>query len=344
MSLERAHNRPVETSHKRSVLSRLPETAERPSALRQTEATEEVWPSNVRTHCPVETSHKRSVLSWLPESRQQPSALKQTEHFKLCTWNVRTSHAARSPVRTEWQAAACCKSNISFDRSCPGTWRAWRTETQRALWKSFTSIAASERRDKARNSVRRDRPCHSPLGKRRTSQQNGRRPAASPPIPHRRSVLSLLPEAQEPSGRALSGERPAAVHAQTDGVHRARVPLERAARSARRDLPQAKRFVVASGECPTAVRTQTDGVHRSRVPLERAHTTVRQGLPQTKCLVIASGERPAAIRTQTDGGHRGGCGPRTCAHSVPLRPPTNEAHSRSFRTAPSDHPNSDRRK
>src|SRR5512145_3051688 len=61
------------TPHSRRVPSRLPESAQWPSAQNATETTAPVCPSKVRTQRPVATSHSRRVLSQLPDSAQRPT-------------------------------------------------------------------------------------------------------------------------------------------------------------------------------------------------------------------------------------------------------------------------------
>src|SRR5438067_557389 len=65
--------------HSRSVSSLLPERAQRPSGLHETEVTSLVCPSKVQRHLPVNASHSRNVRSELPERTKQPSGLHDTE-------------------------------------------------------------------------------------------------------------------------------------------------------------------------------------------------------------------------------------------------------------------------
>src|SRR5438128_675064 len=67
------------SSHNRSVLSSLPDRAQQPSGLHDTESTLFVCPSKERRHLPLDTSHSRSVLSQLPERAKRPSGLHDTE-------------------------------------------------------------------------------------------------------------------------------------------------------------------------------------------------------------------------------------------------------------------------
>ena len=91
--------RPVETSHRRSVRSQLPDSAQRPSELKQTEVTSLVCPSNVRTQRPVETSHKQSVRSPLPDNAQRPSALRRDggPTTRVCPSEVRGHNGPSRP-------------------------------------------------------------------------------------------------------------------------------------------------------------------------------------------------------------------------------------------------------
>src|SRR5439155_24573896 len=68
----------------RDVVSKLPDRAQRPSGLHDTEVTVSVCPSKVRRHLPLDTSHSRSVLSALIERVKRPSGLHDTE----VTWSV----------------------------------------------------------------------------------------------------------------------------------------------------------------------------------------------------------------------------------------------------------------
>src|SRR5436190_2128028 len=66
-------------SHSLSVLSRLPDSAMRPSGENLTETTMSECPMKVRSSLPVATSHSLSVLSWLPDSAMRPSGENATE-------------------------------------------------------------------------------------------------------------------------------------------------------------------------------------------------------------------------------------------------------------------------
>src|SRR5262249_21634068 len=70
---------PLDSSHSRSVLSPLPERAQRPSGLNATDLTSPVCPLKVRRHWALATSHSRTVSSTLPERAQRPSGPHATE-------------------------------------------------------------------------------------------------------------------------------------------------------------------------------------------------------------------------------------------------------------------------
>src|SRR5438874_2620918 len=82
-SIVRRH-RPVATSQSQRVLSSLPESASRPSRLRQTEITLLLCPSKVRRQAPVATFHSFICLQ-PPESAQRASVESATE-FTIELW------------------------------------------------------------------------------------------------------------------------------------------------------------------------------------------------------------------------------------------------------------------
>jgi len=82
-------------------LSELPERAQRPSGLHDTDITDHGCPLKVRRHWPLDTSYSGSVWSSLPERAQRPSGLHDTEVTEHgCSSKVRFSQ----PFRKLWWA------------------------------------------------------------------------------------------------------------------------------------------------------------------------------------------------------------------------------------------------
>jgi hypothetical protein len=77
-ALHRVCSRKSPMYHKRTVLSRLPETTYLPSGVTATLLTPLSCPVNRRTSCPVARSHKRTVKSPLPETTYWPSGVTAT--------------------------------------------------------------------------------------------------------------------------------------------------------------------------------------------------------------------------------------------------------------------------
>src|SRR5215204_285454 len=70
---------PVDTSHKRTVLSTLVLASSLPSGLNATSSTQAVWPLRGSPCClPLSTFHKRTVLSPLAVASSSPSGLNST--------------------------------------------------------------------------------------------------------------------------------------------------------------------------------------------------------------------------------------------------------------------------
>ncbi len=73
-----ARQRPEAMSQRRTVPSKEPEASDRPSGLKATLDTPELWPESARSSWPVAASHNRTVLSLAPEASDRPSGLKAT--------------------------------------------------------------------------------------------------------------------------------------------------------------------------------------------------------------------------------------------------------------------------
>ena len=70
--------RPVLASHRRTLLSRLPDVRVFPSGLNATLLTQFVCPVSLRRCLPETTSHRQTVLSELPDTIVLPSGLNAT--------------------------------------------------------------------------------------------------------------------------------------------------------------------------------------------------------------------------------------------------------------------------
>ncbi len=175
--------RPVSTSHSRTVLSELPDRAYWPSGLRQTQVTPERCPTKVRRQAPVPTSHsypagRLRLQGALRAPRQsQPPVRTQTNRAHLSGVPLKGAHRLSCgqlpqlgreaggqnvpPVWTQAKGTAACLQN----QQLPGSRHLLKRQGCSARAQGETTVRASQ------NLCRRRIPCGkaSPTGQSSTA-------------------------------------------------------------------------------------------------------------------------------------------------------------------------------
>ena len=266
----RTHGPVPPPSQRRKVVSSLPESAQRPSALRQTETTACVCPSNVRTQRPVATFHNRNNSGrYIP--RQRPATIRaqaNTAHFLRAPRSCARNGPSPPPT-----AVVSCRSRSTEPSDHPrsGTLRLRGECRPRACARAGPSPDPTAQAHPTR--VVSALPNPFALAPRQgpatvCAQADGVHPAADSPQRAHAAARRHLPQ---PQRLVLAPrQRPATVRAQANCAHPLSVSLEGAHAAARGQLPEFERVVVAPRQRPPTIGAQADGCHMAGVPRKTA--------------------------------------------------------------------------